>query len=336
MTQIARSTCVKCHKILPRTEMTQVKKRVKSGDSIGASGSLFGNKKGQRNIRISSRDYYRNKLVWMCHECADSESFFGSSDDENSSNWIYWLVVFFVFFVFFKMSAYFVENSNNQIGQSSSIRDNCNVGQTYYDETKREWFVCEAPYNTVENDKNPVRKINSSTSNCRKGVMFFDKSKGEWVDCDQNSNSIDNNKNQDINLNQKRQEKNNIEDGVFIKDENGKLVRRISCLKKISYSDARKLGIAPYHLIQANNNCDYEVYLTDHTDRSIKALAPSSATYSLAEEIYVESLTDSINKCLDELPFEDKFCFELHTEQLIPPGVNNAEPSYKSSTDNWN
>ena len=78
MTQIARSTCVKCHKILPRTEMTQVKKRVKSGDSIGASGSLFGNKKGQRNIRISSRDYYRNKLVWMCHECADSESFFGS------------------------------------------------------------------------------------------------------------------------------------------------------------------------------------------------------------------------------------------------------------------
>ena len=172
MTQIARSTCVKCHKILPRTEMTQVKKRVKSGDSIGASGSLFGNKKGQRNIRISSRDYYRNKLVWMCHECADSESFFGSSDDENSSNWIYWLVVFLVVFAFFKMMALFVknydpqssrfgDNSNNQINQSSSI-----------------------------NDKNPVKKINSSTSNCRKGVMFFDKSKGEWVDCGLISSSL--------------------------------------------------------------------------------------------------------------------------------------------------
>ena len=181
MTQIARSTCVKCHKILPRTEMIQVKKRVKSGDSIGASGSLFGNKKGQRNIRISSRDYYRNKLVWMCHECADSESFFDSSDDENSSNWIYWLVVFFVVFVFFTMldhfqknndpqSSRFGDNSNNQINQSSSI-----------------------------NDKNPVKKINSSTSNCRKGVMFFDKAQGEWVDCVKTPNSNTNNTNLGVN-----------------------------------------------------------------------------------------------------------------------------------------
>jgi len=41
--------------------MTQVKKRVKSGDNIGGSGSLFANKKGKRNIRISSRSYYRKK-----------------------------------------------------------------------------------------------------------------------------------------------------------------------------------------------------------------------------------------------------------------------------------
>jgi len=188
MTQIARSTCVKCHKILPRTEMIQVKKRVKSGDSIGASGSLFGNKKGQRNIRISSRDYYRNKLVWMCHECADSESFSSSSDDENSSNWIYWLVVFLVVFAFFKMMAHFQKNYDPQ---SSRFGDNCNAGQThFYDKTKAQWSLCEAPSNNAENDKNPVKKINSSTSNCRKGVMFFDKSKGEWVDCGLISSSL--------------------------------------------------------------------------------------------------------------------------------------------------
>ena len=67
---IARSTCVTCHEMMPRTEMKQVTVKEYSGSSIGASTNLFANKKGKRNTRISGRQYYRNKKVWMCFPCA--------------------------------------------------------------------------------------------------------------------------------------------------------------------------------------------------------------------------------------------------------------------------
>jgi len=90
--KIAKSTCVSCHKILPRTEMQQVAQRVHSGSSIGASMNLFANNKGKRNTRVSGRDYYRNKKVWMCNSCAK---------ENKTSSRLYtllgWALVIFVF-----------------------------------------------------------------------------------------------------------------------------------------------------------------------------------------------------------------------------------------------
>jgi len=171
--------------------MTQVKKRVKSGDSIGGSGSLFANKKGKRNIRISSRTYYRNKLVWMCHECANSESFFGffnsggnsSNESEgDSSNEAFWVLgvvaIVLIFGVIF--IAKFAENNNTAKFTTNSPYQS--------DQSKR--FI---KYNSHKTEPNTVQK------NCRKGVMFFDKAQGEWVDCVKTPNSNTNNTNLGVN-----------------------------------------------------------------------------------------------------------------------------------------
>lgn len=92
--KIAKSTCVSCHKILPRTEMQQVAQRVHSGSSIGASMNLFANNKGKRNTRVSGRDYYRNKTVWMCNSCAKENK---TSDGSLLYTLLGWALVIFVF-----------------------------------------------------------------------------------------------------------------------------------------------------------------------------------------------------------------------------------------------
>ena len=92
--KIAKSTCVSCHKILPRTEMQQVSQKVYSGSSIGASTNLFANSKGKRNTRVSGRDYYRNRKVWMCNSCAKENK---TSDGSRLYTFLGWALLIFVF-----------------------------------------------------------------------------------------------------------------------------------------------------------------------------------------------------------------------------------------------
>ena len=68
MTNIARSTCTKCHRILPRTHMQQRMTSEYSGTSFGIT-----NRGGK-----SARMYSRRKKYWICNDCArqsDMETF---------------------------------------------------------------------------------------------------------------------------------------------------------------------------------------------------------------------------------------------------------------------
>jgi len=63
--KIAQSTCVRCHGIFPRTEMTQINVSENAGTSWGLSRNL----KGGSTARGSFRVYRRNKRVWVCNIC---------------------------------------------------------------------------------------------------------------------------------------------------------------------------------------------------------------------------------------------------------------------------
>jgi hypothetical protein len=56
---IAKSTCTRCHEILPRNKMKQISKTEASGFSYKPS-----------NITKSLRGYSKIKKVWVCKPCA--------------------------------------------------------------------------------------------------------------------------------------------------------------------------------------------------------------------------------------------------------------------------
>ncbi len=65
MNNIARSSCVVCHVMKPRTEMRLRTFYEHSGGSAGVST----NPKRKNSTRLSGRSYYRAKSKWVCDDC---------------------------------------------------------------------------------------------------------------------------------------------------------------------------------------------------------------------------------------------------------------------------
>ncbi len=69
--KVAQSTCVRCHHIYPRTEMTQKTVTSHSGNSYGVY-NLFGGS-GTKKAKGSARVHYRKKQIWVCNDCSWDE-----------------------------------------------------------------------------------------------------------------------------------------------------------------------------------------------------------------------------------------------------------------------
>ena len=71
----ATKECAKCHHRYPVTEMRKTNTQVKSGHSVGGSF----NPSRKQSTRLGARNYYRNKVIWICDECwprhASNEAF---------------------------------------------------------------------------------------------------------------------------------------------------------------------------------------------------------------------------------------------------------------------
>lgn len=65
MTKIARSTCIICHEIKPRTEMRQVEVSENSGSSYGVSK----NPARADTTRVSVRSHWARRKKWICETC---------------------------------------------------------------------------------------------------------------------------------------------------------------------------------------------------------------------------------------------------------------------------
>jgi len=66
MGRVASSTCTRCHKILPRTEMELVELHEQSGFSLGTSS----NPRQQNSRRNSARVHFAKRKKWMCKNCS--------------------------------------------------------------------------------------------------------------------------------------------------------------------------------------------------------------------------------------------------------------------------
>jgi hypothetical protein len=67
MARIATAECQVCHHRVPKTEAVQKSVRVKSGSSVGVSAPI--GKRKNFGSRISSRQNFRNKEIWVCNDC---------------------------------------------------------------------------------------------------------------------------------------------------------------------------------------------------------------------------------------------------------------------------
>ena len=73
MKKYALKECSKCHLRSPAPEMFKLKKRVKTGSSIGVYNIL-----GKSGIKGSVRSTYRTRTVWLCKDCKNRDQNFGS------------------------------------------------------------------------------------------------------------------------------------------------------------------------------------------------------------------------------------------------------------------
>jgi hypothetical protein len=67
MARIATCECQVCHHRVPKTEAVTRKVRVNSGSSLGISTPI--GKRKNFGSRVSSRQHYRNKEIWVCNDC---------------------------------------------------------------------------------------------------------------------------------------------------------------------------------------------------------------------------------------------------------------------------
>lgn len=124
MTRYANRTCYHCGAIHPQNQMFRQLIKTESGSSKNTRSAWTvladSNKKRARDtlLGLNSRTYYRNKEVWSCQACHDSES-------ENSKFGTYeYIIIFAIIYAIFSWFSSGNDDDAKTLAVSTTYTDN--------------------------------------------------------------------------------------------------------------------------------------------------------------------------------------------------------------------